>query len=140
MISKGLETPAGTQVRVRRVGGQGMECLTPHKPLPVSEGKGIPSLLLTGKSRDVCGHLPHHKHIINKQQRFSFSMTTIIVTTPTASPPSPPPPPWATVVQLPPTTAVHPNDDNSVATPHHRPHTHTVLDDILMVKMTWRIC
>jgi len=25
--------------------GQGMECLTPHKPLPLSEGKGIPSLL-----------------------------------------------------------------------------------------------
>jgi len=25
--------------------GQGMECPTPHKPLPLSEGKGIPSLL-----------------------------------------------------------------------------------------------
>ena len=47
--------------------GQGMECLTPHKPLPVTEGRGIPSLLLAGKSCDVCGHLPHHKHGINKQ-------------------------------------------------------------------------
>ena len=25
--------------------GQGMECLTPHKPLPLSEGRGIPSVL-----------------------------------------------------------------------------------------------
>jgi hypothetical protein len=24
--------------------GQGMECLTPHKPLPLSEGKGIPQV------------------------------------------------------------------------------------------------
>ena len=55
--------------------GQGMECLTPHKPLPVTEGRGIPSLLLAGKSRDVCGHLPHHKHGINKQM-LPFSTTT----------------------------------------------------------------
>jgi len=40
--------------------GQGMECPTPDKPLPLSEGKGIPSLLPTGKSCDVCGHLTHH--------------------------------------------------------------------------------
>jgi len=27
--------------------GQGMECLTPYKPLPLSEGKGIPSVAAT---------------------------------------------------------------------------------------------
>ena len=59
--------------------GQGMECLTPHKPLPVTEGRGIPSLLLVGKSCDVCGHLPHHKHDINKQM-LPFSTTTFIMT------------------------------------------------------------
>ena len=26
--------------------GQGIECLTPQKPLPLSKGKGIPSVLL----------------------------------------------------------------------------------------------
>ena len=31
-----------------------MECLTPHKHLLLSEGKGIPSLLLTGQTHDVC--------------------------------------------------------------------------------------
>jgi hypothetical protein len=30
--------------------GQGMECLTPHKPLPLCEGKGIPSVLPTGRT------------------------------------------------------------------------------------------
>ena len=59
--------------------GQGMECLTPHKPLPMTEGRGIPSLLLAGKSCDVCGHLPHHKHGINKQM-LPFSTTTFIAT------------------------------------------------------------
>ena len=59
--------------------GEGMECLTPHKPLPVTEGRGIPSLLLAGKSHDVCGHLPHHKHGINKQM-LPFSTTTFITT------------------------------------------------------------
>ena len=59
--------------------GQGMECLTPHKPSPVTKGRGIPSLLLVGKSRDVCGHLPHHKNGINKQM-LPFLTTTFIVT------------------------------------------------------------
>jgi len=38
----------------------------------LSEDKGIPSLLLVGKSCDICGHLPHHK-----QQILSFSTMRI---------------------------------------------------------------
>jgi len=67
--------------------GQGMECLTPHKPLPLSEGKGIPSLLLAGKSHDVC---PITNMLSTNKQSFSFSTTTVIATTTTVSPPSPP--------------------------------------------------
>ena len=62
---QGFGNPCGYKGKGEEGRGQGTECPTPHKPLPVSEGKGIPSLLLTGKSRDVCGHLPHHKHTIN---------------------------------------------------------------------------
>jgi len=72
VISKGLENSCGYMGKGWEGRGQGMECPTPHKPLPLSKDKGIPSLLLVGKSCDVCGHLPHHK-----QQILSFSMMRI---------------------------------------------------------------
>ena len=99
--------------------GQGMDCLTPHKPLPVTKGKGIPSLLLAGRSCDVCGHLPHHKHGVNKQM-FPFSTTTFIATrcvTTFANHHHL----WQLSFNHPPTTTAHFNDDNSVAMPCHSP-------------------
>jgi hypothetical protein len=57
--------------------GQGMECLTPRKPLPLSKGQGIPAVLPAGillhkqftpsselRERRLPGT---HIHIINKQ-------------------------------------------------------------------------
>ena len=76
---QGFGNPCGYTGKGLEGRGQGMECLTPHKPLPMTEGNGIPSLLLAGKSSDVCGHLPYHKHVINKQM-FPFSTTTFIAT------------------------------------------------------------
>ena len=78
---QGFGNPCGYIGKGLEGRGKGMECLTSHKPLPLTEGKGIPSLLLAGKSHDVCRHLPHHKHVINKQM-FPFSMTTFITTHP----------------------------------------------------------
>jgi hypothetical protein len=64
-VEQGFQKPQGYEGKGLEGRGQGMECLTPHKPLPLSEGKGIPSLLPAGKSRDVCGCLPHHKQQTN---------------------------------------------------------------------------
>ena len=50
VLSKGFGNPAGKGLKGR---GQGTEQLTPHKPLPMSTGKGIPLLLQAGKFAPV---------------------------------------------------------------------------------------
>jgi len=107
--------------------GQGMECPTPHKPLPLSEGKGIPSLLLAGKSCDVC---PITNVLSTNNKAFPSQWQSSSQPPPLRHHHCPPPPPLATVIQLPPTTTAHLNDDDSVAMPHYRPHTHAVSDNI----------
>jgi hypothetical protein len=47
--------------------GQGMECLTPHKPLPLSEGRGIPVVLSAGMllSNSHHNHSDDHPHSVS---------------------------------------------------------------------------
>ena len=65
-VEQGFQKPQGYEGKGLEGRGQGRDILTPHKPLPLSEGKGIPSLLLMGKSSDDCGCLPHHMLSTNK--------------------------------------------------------------------------
>ena len=43
---QGFGNPCGYMSKGLEGRGQGIECLTPHKPLPMTEGRGIPSPLL----------------------------------------------------------------------------------------------
>jgi len=48
-IEQGFQKPQVYTGKGLEGRGQGIECLTPHKPLPLNKGKGIPSVLLVGK-------------------------------------------------------------------------------------------
>ena len=54
-MGKVIEVCEGRDVRWKGLEGrgQGTEWLTPHKPLPMSAGKGIPLLLQVGKFAPV---------------------------------------------------------------------------------------
>ena len=47
-VEQGFWKPQGYTGKGIEGRGQGMECLTPRKPLPLSEGRGIPSVLTHG--------------------------------------------------------------------------------------------
>ena len=47
-VEQGFQKPQGYRGKGLEGRGQGIECLTPHKPLPLSKGKGIPSVF-TGR-------------------------------------------------------------------------------------------
>jgi hypothetical protein len=48
-VEQGFQKPQGYMGKDLEGRGQGSECLTPQKPLPLNEGKGIPSVFLVGK-------------------------------------------------------------------------------------------
>ena len=52
-VEQGFWKPRGYAGKGLEGRGQGTERLTPHKPLPMSAGKGIPLLLQTGKFAPV---------------------------------------------------------------------------------------
>ena len=52
-VEQGFWKPRGYVGKGSEGRGQGTEQLTPHKPLPVSTGKGIPLLLQAGKFAPV---------------------------------------------------------------------------------------
>ena len=52
-VEQGFWKPRGYTGKGLEGRGQGMERLTPHKPLPMSAGKGIPLLLQAGKFAPV---------------------------------------------------------------------------------------
>ena len=52
-VEQGFWKPRGYAGKGLEGRGQGMEQLTPHKPLPMSTGKGIPLLLQAGKFAPV---------------------------------------------------------------------------------------
>ena len=52
-VEQGFQKPQGYRGKVLEGRGQGIECLTPHKPLPLSKGKGIPSEKRTSKEASL---------------------------------------------------------------------------------------
>jgi len=48
-VEQGFQKPHEYMGKGLEGRGQGIECLTPHKPLPLSKGKDIPSVFLMGK-------------------------------------------------------------------------------------------
>ena len=115
---QGFGNPCGYTGKGLEGRGQGMECLTPHKPLPVTEGRGIPSLLLRVSPVMFVG-ICHITNMVSTNKCFLSQR-------PPSSQPGchhlrQPPPPLATVVQPPPPTTAQFNDDNSMATPRHGP-------------------
>ena len=48
-VEQGFQKPQGYMGKGLEGKGQGIEYLTPQKPLPLSKGKGIPLVLLAGK-------------------------------------------------------------------------------------------
>ena len=48
-VEQGFQKPQGYTGKGLEGRGQGIEYLTPHKPLPLSKGMGIPLVLLAGK-------------------------------------------------------------------------------------------
>ena len=52
-VEQGFWKPRGYAGKGLEGRGQGTERLTPHKPLPMSTGKGIPLLLQAGKFAPV---------------------------------------------------------------------------------------
>ena len=69
-VEQGLWKPCGYTGKGLEGRGQGTEWLTPHEPLPMSMGKGIPLLLQVGKfapvfRQSVCQQTKINSNLIN---------------------------------------------------------------------------
>jgi len=84
-VEQGFWKPQGYTGKGMEGRGQGMECLTPHKPLPVCEGRGIPMVLpvikqFTPRLPNKQTFLHHHHH--NHPQRWPPTLCLHYLTQP----------------------------------------------------------